>query len=273
MKKLVLITGVGRGIGREIAIKLKSEGYVVSGCSRSRTDLEETKKLTGIHVAQIDVTQAGALQTWIKSEIAANSDATPWGLVTAAGIHGDINRFIDSDWKEWTRAIEVNLYGTALAAKFFASELIARKLPGRLVLLSGGGATQAIENMTAYCASKAAVVRFGETLAQELKSYSITVNAVAPGGVNTAMTKTIIDAGPDRAGRELYEKTLKQLENGGTTPDKAANLAHYLMSEESAPVTGKLISAVWDDWSTFHKQLALVGHKDHFTLRRMVPNA
>jgi NAD(P)-dependent dehydrogenase (short-subunit alcohol dehydrogenase family) len=165
----------------------------------------------------------------------------------------------------------VNLYGTAYACQAFARELLKRKLPGRIALLSGGGATQPIENLTSYCASKAAVVRFGETLAQELRDHGITVNAIAPGAVNTAITETILEAGPEKAGKGLYERTLKQKQSGGTTPDKAAGLASYLMSEQSERVTGRLISAVWDDWATLHENRQILDSKDYYTLRRSVP--
>lgn len=270
--KRILITGAGRGIGREIALKLSDLGFQVSGCARSEKELAETRRLSGdkIRVARVDVRSAREVEQWIESESRA-SGAVLWGLVTAAGIHGDIAPFIESDWTQWTTAIEVNLYGTALCCKYFARKLLASNRPGRIVLLSGGGATQPIENLTAYCASKAAVVRFGETLAVELKSAGITVNSIAPGAVNTAITETIIQAGPEKAGKSLYEKTLKQLKDGGTTPDKASNLAAYLMTEESAPVTGKLISAVWDPWPTLHTNAEIIENKDMYALRRTVP--
>ena len=109
-----------------------------------------------------------------------HAGATPWGLVTAAGIYGSIGPFIEESWELWKETIEVNLYGSALAARTFARQLVNQKLPGKIILLSGGGPTKPIPNVSAYCASKAAVVRFGETLAHELKAHQITVNSIAP---------------------------------------------------------------------------------------------
>src|SRR5262249_12081359 len=156
---------------------------------------------------EVDVTNLEAVTSWVRDEV-RETQATPWGLVTAAGIHGAITPFVElgqaqGDWAEWKKGVEVNLYGTANACHAFARELINRKLPGPIAMLSGGGATQPIESLTSYCASKAAVVRFGETLACELKPHGITVNAIAPGAVNTAITETILEAGPEKAGRAL----------------------------------------------------------------------
>ncbi|MBI3555557.1 MAG: SDR family oxidoreductase [Deltaproteobacteria bacterium] len=270
-KKRVLVTGAGRGIGRAIALALVQEGYLVSGCARTRSELEETAALSQnqIRTAQIDVSQPGQVEQWIAKETSSAND--PWGLVTAAGIHGAIGPFLDTQWEEWKSATEVNLYGTAIAVQSFARELVRRKTPGRIVLLSGGGATRAIENMTAYCASKSAVVRFGETMAEELRPFGISVNSIAPGAVNTALTQTIVQAGPEKSGKALYESALKQTRGPGVPVDKAASLVSYLMSEVSAPVSGRLIAAVWDDWAHLHENKTILESSDYYKLRRHIP--
>src|SRR4051812_28987555 len=128
MKKLVYVTGAGRGIGQTIAVRLAKEGYVVSGCSRTLSQLEETKKLSGgaVRISSVDVTNEAALKNWFDAEEKATG-ATPWGLITAAGVYGPIGTFLENDWNEWISGIEINLYGTALALKFFAQKLIAKK--------------------------------------------------------------------------------------------------------------------------------------------------
>jgi 3-oxoacyl-[acyl-carrier protein] reductase len=219
-------------------------------------------------MSPVDVRDRRKLAAWIEREI-AGTKATPWALVTAAGIHGDIGPFVETDFEPWAEAIEVNLYGTAFAAQAFARALIARKLPGRIVMLSGGAATKSIPNMSAYGASKTAVVRLCETLGDELKAHRIAVNAIAPGGINTALTDTVIAAGPEKAGRDLYERTLKQKAEGGVSTDVPAALAEYLVSEQAGAVTGRLIAAVWDDWKHLHEK-KLEG-TDVYMLRRIVP--
>ncbi|MCC6276290.1 MAG: SDR family oxidoreductase [Oligoflexia bacterium] len=272
MKKRVLITGAGRGIGQTIAVTLTGLGFEVSGCARSQKELQETKDLTkgAMHTTPVDVTDEQDLRKWILTEM-AKPGAEPWGLVTAAGIYGPIGSFVDNSWDDWKKGIEINLYGTALACQIFAGELIRLKKQGSIVLLSGGGATQPLPQFSNYCAAKAAVVRFGETLAQELKPHGITVNAVAPGAVNTKLTEELLQAGPEKAGRDMYEKALKQKESGGTSPQKGSDLAAYLLSHEARQITGRLISAVWDPWGTMHENAEEIMRTDIYTLRRIVP--
>jgi len=272
MTKLVYVTGAGRGIGQAIALKLSELNYLVSGCSRTLSQLNETRKLSGgkIRVTALDVTDPVATAHWMDDEQKATG-SIPYGLVTAAGVAGPIGPFVDNSFDDWKKAIEINVFGTALFVKLFAQKLISEKLEGRIVLLSGGGATQPQANFSSYGASKAGVVRFGETMAYELKDHKITVNSVAPGAVNTKFTEDLLKAGPEKAGKETYERVLRQKESGGISSDKAASLTAYLLSEKAKNITGRLISAVWDPWPTLHERADELSKTDIYTLRRIVP--
>lgn len=271
--KLVFVTGVGRGIGKAIALKLAGAGYTVAGCARSPEELEQTAKESEgrIRTQVLDVRREADVGQWIRSEM-KDFKGQPWGLVTAAGIYGPIGPFVEGDLGAWREAIDINLYGTLYPCYHFARELISMKKPGRIVLLSGGGATQPIPRFSSYCAAKSAVVRFGETLAVELKPHEITVNSIAPGQINTKFTEDILAAGPEKAGAAMYQKAIDMKNNAGGVPtDKAEALAEYLMSAEASPVTGKLVSAIWDPWAKFHKNADKIDKSDVFTLRRIVP--
>jgi len=270
MNKSVLVTGAGRGIGRAIALRLAKEGYHVFCCARSREQLEETRKLSEgrIEVEVVDVTDQKACQRWIQTSC---EKVTPWGLVTAAGTYGAIGPFVQNSWAEWTAGIEVNLMAPLFAAKTFSAILLERKLTGRLIFLSGGGATKPLPNLTNYCAAKAAIVRVAETLALELQPFKITVNSLAPGAIATELTRKVLEAGPQAAGDEFYRQTKKQFDEGGQSPEHAANLTAYLLSDKGAEITGKLISAIWDPWETLHARKEITGSKDDLTLRRTVP--
>ena len=246
--------------------------YIVCGCSRTLAELEKTKTLSNgkLRVTTLDVTNFKAVEAWLNDEI-SQTKATPWGLVTAAGIYGPIGPFVENSFDDWKKAVEINVFGTALLVKLFAQKLISKNLEGRIVLLSGGGATQPQPNFSSYGACKASVVRFGETMAHELKEHKITVNSVAPGAVNTKFTEDLLKAGPDKVGVETYEKVLKQKESGGTSPDKAAALCTYLLSEKAKNITGRLISAVWDPWATLHAKADELSKTDIYTLRRIIP--
>ena len=138
--------------------------------------------------------------------------------------------------------------------------------------MSGGGATKPLPFLSAYAASKAAVVRFGETLAEELRDSGVTVNAVTPVCLTPASAfDEVLDAGPEKVGTAFYEAAVKQKATGGTPLEQGAALCVYLASDASAGITGKLISAVWDPWETLGQRLADIRESDIYTLRRITP--
>jgi NAD(P)-dependent dehydrogenase (short-subunit alcohol dehydrogenase family) len=140
------------------------------------------------------------------------------------------------------------------------------------VQLSGGGATNPLPCISAYAASKAAIVRFAETLAEEVRDDHIDVNAIAPGALNTRLLDEVMEAGPDRVGKSFYERSVKQKSEGGAPLEKGAALAVFLASAASDGITGKLISAIWDPWEAFPEHLEDLRKTDVYTLRRIVPH-
>jgi NAD(P)-dependent dehydrogenase (short-subunit alcohol dehydrogenase family) len=142
---------------------------------------------------------------------------------------------------------------------------------GKIVQLSGGGATNPLPMLSAYAASKAAVVRFMETLAEETRRHRIDVNCIAPGALNTRLLDQFIAAGPDRLGAEFHARALRQKDEGGASLETAAALAVFLGSTASDGITGKLISAVWDPWTQLPEHLEDLRRTDVYTLRRIVP--
>jgi 3-oxoacyl-[acyl-carrier protein] reductase len=174
------------------------------------------------------------------------------------------------DWEEWTQAISINLMGTVYCSRK-AVELFRPHRYGKIINLSGGGATAPLPGISAYAASKAAVVRFTETLAHEVKGDRIDVNAVAPGMLATRLTDQLIEAGPDRIGAALYERIVKQAAEGGTPLSLGARLCVYLASAESDGVTGRLIAAQWDPWPFAGAIKDDIAGSDIYTLRRIVP--
>src|SRR6185437_5482120 len=191
-------------------------------------------------------------------------------LVCNAGIYGPKGAIEEVDWAQWAQSVAINLMGTVLCCRAFLP-LLRRAKRGKILLLSGGGATKPLPFLSAYAASKAAVVRFGETLAEELRDAGVDVNCVAPGALNTRMLDDILDAGPAKVGQILYEASMRQKESGGVPLEKSADLCVYLASEAADGITGKLISAVWDAWPQLHAHRGELERSDIYTLRRIVP--
>ena len=170
----------------------------------------------------------------------------------------------------WVETVNINLLGTVRCCRALLPLLKAAER-GKILILSGGGATKPMPFFSAYAASKAGVVRFGETLAEELKPRGIDVNMIAPGALNTKMLNEVLDAGPAGVGEAYYRAALKQRETGGASMDRAAGLCVNLASRECDGITGRLISAPWDPWERLTEYREELAGSDIYTLRRIVP--
>lgn len=271
-KKVAIVTGGGRGIGRAIALTFAQEGADVVVTSRTPAEIEAT-------TAEIKVQKRRALA--IPGDVSNPQDVTAFVersvrefgtvhiLVNNAGVQGPIGPLVNNDVEHWMQTIQINLVGTFLCCRAVLPVMIQQGW-GKIINLSGGGATSPRPYFTAYAASKAAVVRLTETLAEEVKEYNIQVNAIAPGAVNTHMLDQILAAG-EAAGEKALGDARRQLETGGTSPEKATALAVFLASDESDGLTGKLISALHDDWQGWRVNLAEVMSSPMYTLRRLDP--
>ena len=191
-------------------------------------------------------------------------------LVNNAGVYGPLGPIEEIDWEEWARAVNINLLGSVMMVRAFLPHFKSNRY-GKIIQLSGGGATSPLPRISAYAASKAAVVRFAETLAVEVREWNIDVNAIAPGALNTRLLDQVLDAGPEAVGGAFFERSLKQKEQGGASLRTAAELTAFLASSESDGITGKLISAPWDPWQDFPARLEDLSGTDVYTLRRIVP--
>lgn len=272
--RVAVITGANRGLGEAIARAFAREGAGLVLAARDGVLLKQvaTDLSTGakqkVEWVSADVSEAAginairerALETFGRVDI----------LVNNAGVYGPIGPFEEVDWQEWCQALNVNLFGTVAMSRAIVP-IMKRQGYGKIINLSGGGATAPLPRFTAYAASKAAVVRLTETIAEELAENHIDVNAIAPGALNTRLLDQVLEAGPERAGEDFYRRALKQNEEGGASLELAAELALFLASSESDGISGRLISAVWDDWHKFPIYRERIQESDVFTLRRIVP--
>lgn len=221
-----------------------------------------------VEVFAADVSQSTPVQAL--ADFAATTFGGTEVLVCNAGIYGPKGPIEDVDWNDWMQTIAVNLVGVVQCVRAFAA-LMKASSHGKVVILSGGGATKPMPFLSAYAASKTAVVRFGETLAEEWKARGIDVNMVAPGPMNTRMLDEILDAGPEKVGSAYYAAALTQKQSGGTPMERGAALCVFLGSRQSDGITGKLISAVWDPWERLAEFRGALEASDVYTLRRILP--
>lgn len=189
-------------------------------------------------------------------------------LVNDAGVLGPIGSLVDNDAQGWVSTILNNLGGTFFCCQAVLPSMIRQK-HGKIINLSGGGAVTSRPRFSAYACSKAAIVRLTEILAEELKPYFIEVNAIAPGGVYTRMTEQVILAGDAAGAKELADAY--RLKKTQSSPDAAAALAVFLASDASNGLSGRLISATWDDWRSMAHQIENIMASNMYTMRRISP--
>ena len=275
-KRRALITGASQGFGLAVARAFVAEGAEVMICARGEERLHNAQKelaelsreKSRVLAMPADVSEPDDVQHLVKTTLAELGGLEI--LVCSAGIYGPKGRLQDVSLAEWSKAIAINLMGTVLSCREILPHFRDRKY-GKIVLLSGGGATKPLPYLSAYAASKAAVVRFGETLAEEVREVGIDVNAVAPGPLNTRLLDEVLEAGPTRVGYSFYEQALRQKAQGGTPMEQGASLCVFLASAASDGITGKLISAVWDPWENLSEHVDELRDSDIYTLRRIVP--
>jgi 3-oxoacyl-[acyl-carrier protein] reductase len=271
-----LITGASQGLGLAIARAYVEAGASVMLCARDEAQLGAARD----EVAAL--ARGGQRVEAMRANVSVLDDVTRLVesaverlgglqiLVNNAGVYGPMGGIDEIDWADWLRAMDININGSVLPMRAVLPHF-KRQRYGKIVQLSGGGATNPLPRITAYAASKAAVVRLAESVALDVRAFGIDVNSISPGALNTRMMDQLLAAGADAVGEAFYAR-MKKMAEGGTTPlEVGASLAVYLGSAESDGITGRLISAPWDPWDRLHEHRFELAESDIYTLRRVVP--
>jgi len=272
-----IITGANQGLGRAIATHFVQAGANVLLVARGEELLREAQA----ELAAL-ATQPGQQVHYVRGDVASDQSCTAVVkyaqdvlpnltiLVNNAGVYGPMGPIEEVDWDAWIEAIQINLFGTVQMCRA-AIPIMRAANYGKIINLSGGGATAPLPRISAYAASKAAVVRLTETFAEELRDDHIDVNAIAPGALNTRLLDEVLAAGPEKVGRDFYDRSIKQHDQGGAPLEKGAALMTFLASAASDGITGRLLSALWDDWASLPEKRDQLAKSDIYTLRRIVP--
>lgn len=267
----VLVAGASAGIGGALVQALAADGHTVFACARRADALRAATR--GDTLARSRVCDVGEEPQVIElfRWVAQQTDGLE-ALILCAGAFGAIGRLPETDSAAWWATLRSHVFGTYLMVKH-GLPLLERGRRPRILTFSGGGAFGTFPRYSAYATSKAAVVRLTECLAEELGPRGIAVNAVAPGMVATEIHKATLEAGPETAGAEHYERTRAAMAHPGVLMEVPVACVQFLLSREADGLTGKTIAANFDPWRKpqFQAHLAEITQSEVYTMRRINP--
>ncbi len=240
--KVAIITGAGRGLGRASAIEMAKEGASVVILSRTASEIEETADR---------VKAIGGKVVSLKADVSVSEDIkrtvdqalSNFGridiLMNNAAVVGPLRLIHEIEKDEWDRAYKINLRSAFLFSRLVVPHMIKQKR-GKIINVTSGLGAMVMPLFSAYCVTKAGLIHFTKALAEELNDYSIQVNGLDPGVMDTRMQDEVRSLGLEVLGDAIYEE-FRSLKEGGflKPPEKVARLAVFLSSEASDSITGK----------------------------------
>lgn len=260
-----LITGAGRGIGKRLAIGFAHAGIPVGLLGRSQGELDVTK---------LEIEHAGGSAHRFRADVrdfeqvsaAVDRMTAVYGhvgvLVANAAVLGPIGPFAEHKPREWKEIFDTNVIGVMNSCRAVLPQMIQQRC-GKVLVIADSSSSSPRPNFAPYSASKAAVVRFVESVAEEVRNHNVQVNCFSPGGAYTSMTDEILTA-DELAGTKEVEEAEQIRLTGGVQAERQIQLALFLASERSNHLTGKLID-VADDWKKLERENT---RPDAWTLRR-----
>jgi len=270
--KFALITGASRGLGEILAQYFWDSGFSLCLVARGEVELKKIEhalpERKGQRIIRLVCDLADPALVSVLPPIVREWLPRLDVLVNNAAIHGPMGPLWENDFRLWQQAIQVDLLAPVALCSAFVPWMIETG-GGSIINLSGGGATGPRVNFSAYATAKAGLVRFSETLAEETRQLNIRVNCIAPGAMKTTMLGEVLEKGAAAAGEQEFAFASKVFAEGGAPMDRVAALALFLASDASKGVTGKLISAVWDDWEHWPEHMDELSSSDVYTLRRI----
>jgi len=265
--KNILVTGAGRGLGKRFALGFSKLGARIGLLARSKAEID---------AAHLEIEHSGGNALRLRADVcdleqlssAVDRMRVHFGeidaVICAAGMLGPIGPFLSTPVRAWNDTFQTNLIGVANTCRAVLPQMAVRR-SGKIVAFTGPGAETSRPNFSAYAASKTALARLMEVLAEELRDSNVQLNCVTPGNTYTAATDEILRASDQLSDKER-EAAAQTRANGGASPEAQMELLQFLLSDHSNHVSGKLLF-LQDDWKRLANSAASGGS---YTLRRVV---
>ena len=244
--KVALVTGGGRGIGEHMALALAEAGADVAVASRTLSQSQEVAaRIEALgrrgHAAQVDVTNVASTRAMV-DDVAGHFGRIDI-LVNNAGVN-IVKYALDLTEEDWDTVLDTNLKGVFFCSQAVGRLMVAQRY-GRIVNIASQMAAVGYYKRAAYCASKGGVAQITKVLAVEWATHGVTVNAVAPTFIETAMTAKML------ADEEFRQEVLRRIPMGRLgKPDEVVGAVIYLASDAASLVTGHtlFVDGGWTAW-------------------------
>ncbi len=274
--KNIIITGASEGLGFEIAKRFIENNANLIICSSNYKKIKsafyrlnkDLKYYQKIYFYKIDLSQEKEVYKFVK--FTKNKFKKIDCLINNAAMLGPMGKLEDLDWKKFKKTIQVNFLSPALIIKLLLP-IFKKQKKGKIIQIAGGGSSSPSILRNPYAASKAGIVRLVENISEELKllKLNVQINSVSPGVMNTKMFKKIIIKGKKILGNKMIRE-LNKKNNNKTDYNKIVELIFFLSSNFSKEITGKNISANWDNWKIWNNNINKIKKSDLYTIRRIV---
>lgn len=265
--------GANGGLGASISKSFVANGWSVFLLARNKKKLELLKNQLDqlrtntqiIEIYQVDVKQQTQVDKALDFFI--ERYGPPLRLVNNVGENGPLGKLENVTWGDWVEGFSTNIFSFVYFMQRVIPLMKAQNY-GRIVTLSGGGATAPLPYISSYAASKAALIRLVETLALEVKDYDIQINAVAPGVMKSSITEEYLSH-DSILPKEFTKKIREAFNQSDEIIKKATDLIFYLCTQQKNFISGKLISSLWDPWPFEEGFITHINQSDTYTLRRL----
>ena len=275
-QNFALITGGAKGIGKSISSKLASQGWnlILWGRDSSalNSEAESLNKAYGVQVITRSLDLSDLASIPLAFDELSEQSCLPDALICNAGSYGVLGPLKDVKIEDWKKSFDLNFFSVAglIQQYLLMCEEDSERKRRSIILLSGSGlgGSKVWPGISSYGCAKAAIYRLMEFVHEESHAFlNLDVNCIAPGAVKTGITEQALGAGKDLIG-SLFEASMKVVNEGGDSPELAANVVAQLLSEGCAGISGRLISAKWDHQALSRPE-EIYKDADLFRLRRI----